>query len=171
MEGNITHTAITSYSYGTLRLKKGPTLPGPIFPTLHIFSYNFLLNNYSLRDPIYMRPPNFLLSQPTFATHFRDSHSRPHFATPFAIHIRETLSRLLSCDSRSRLHSRLPFTTRVRDHTHDSRSRLPIVPPNVPPTATRYFLSRLLLCDSTTDGRTVLTPQHHHPSVPTLTLL
>ena len=36
-EGNITHTAITSYGYGTLRLKKGPNLPGPIFPTLHIF--------------------------------------------------------------------------------------------------------------------------------------
>ena len=57
--------------------------------------------------------------------------------------------------------------TRVRDHTRDSRSRLPIALP----TATRYFLSRLPSCDSTTDGRTVITPQRHLPSVPTLTLI
>ena len=149
-------------------MKKRPTLPGPIFPTLHIFSYNFLLHNYSLRDPIYICPPNFFifvthicdsLSRLPFATPFRDPHSRPTFATHFrdsflATHVRDS-------------HSRLPFMTRVRDHTHDSRSRLPIVPP----TATRYFLSRLPSCDSTTDGRTVLTPQRHLPSVPTLTLL
>ena len=42
-EGNITHTAIASYSYSTLQLKKGPTLPGPIFPTLHIFLYNIFI--------------------------------------------------------------------------------------------------------------------------------
>ena len=69
------------------------------------------------------------------------------------------------CDSHSRLYSRLTFTTRIRDCTQDSRSRLPIAPP----TATRYFLSRLPFCDPSTDGRTVLTPQHHLPSVPTLT--
>ena len=72
--------------------------------------------------------------------------------------------------------SRPPFATHFRDsflgthvcdHTRDSRSRLPIAPP----TATRYFLSQLPSCDSTTDRRTVLTPQHHLPSVPTLTLL
>ena len=40
----------------------------------------------------------------------------------------------------------------------------------MPPDATRYFLSRLLSCDWTTDGRSVLTPQRHLPSVPTLTL-
>ena len=57
--------------------------------------------------------------------------------------------------------------THAHDHTHDSRSRLPITPP----TTTRYFLSRLPSYDSTTDGRTVLTPQRHLPSVPTLTLL
>ena len=41
---SITHTAITSYGYGTLCLKKGPNLPGPIFPTLHIFLYIILFN-------------------------------------------------------------------------------------------------------------------------------
>ena len=96
-------------------------------------------------------------------THNRDPISRLTFATPpsrltFATHFR---------DSRSRPHSRLHFTTRVRDHTRDSRSRLPIALP----TATRYFLSRLPSCDSTTDRRTVLTPQRHLPSVPTLTLI
>ena len=93
---------------------------------------------------------------------FRNSHLRPtfrdpRFATPLATHIR---------DSHLRLYSRLTLMTRVHNSTQDSRSRLPIVPP----TATRYFLSQLLLCDPTTDGRTVLTPQHHLPSVPTLTL-
>ena len=88
---------------------------------------------------------------------FRDSHSQLTFATTLATPLH---------DSRSRPHSRLHFTTRVRDHTRNSRSRLPIALP----TATPYFLSRLLLCDSTTDGRTVLTPQRHLPSVPTLTL-
>ena len=64
-EGNITHTAITSYGYGTLRLKKGPNHPGPILYTLPIyFVHIFLLNNYSLRDPIYIRPRFFI-----FTTH------------------------------------------------------------------------------------------------------
>ena len=40
-----------------------------------------------------------------------------------------------------------------------------------PPTATRYFCCDFPSCDSTTDGRTVLTPQCHLPSVPTLTLI
>ena len=81
-------------------------------------------------------------------------HSRPHFAT----HIPDHVSRPMFHDSRSRL----PFATPISD----SRPRLPIAPP----TATHYFLSRLPSCDSTTDGRTVLTPQRHLPSVPTLTL-
>ena len=143
MEGNITHTAITSYGYGTLRLKKGHNLPGPIFPILHIFRTIFSLNNYSLRDPLYIRPDFFIFttsfrdchSRPTFATPFRDSHSRPHFATP----IHDPHSRLPFTpqfrDSRSRLHLRLHFTTCVRDHTRDSRSRLPIALQ----TATRYI--------------------------------
>ena len=57
--------------------------------------------------------------------------------------------------------------TRVRDSTRDSRSRLPITPPSV----TRYSLSRLPLCDFPCEGQTVLTPQRHLPSIPTLTLL
>ena len=126
--------------------------------TTFFFRTIFLLNNYSRRDPIYIRPRFFYFRDPlsrlTFATPFRDSHSRPTFATYFR-------------DSCSRLHSRLPFTTRVRDHTRDSRSRCPIALPTV----TRYFLSRLPSCDSTTDGQTVLTPQCHLPSVPTLTLI
>ena len=106
------------------------------------------------RDPV---------SRPRFATHIRDPHfappiCNPHSRLPFATHF---------CDSRLRLPSRLLFTTRVRDHTRDSRSRLPIALP----TATRYFLSRLPSYDSTTDRQTVLTPQRHLPSVPTLTLL
>ena len=104
-----------------------------------------------------------LLLRLPFATHIRDPISR----LPFVTHIRDSHSRLIFRDLHSRLHSRLPFTTRVRDHTRDSRSRLPIVLP----TATRYFLSRLPSCDSTTDGRTVLTPQRHLPSVTTLTLI
>ena len=137
-----------------------------------------------IRDPIsrpHSRPPfathlrlTFAtpFSRLTFTTHFRDSHSRPHFATTIRDpHSRLTFAtpflRLLSLDSRLRLHSGLPFTTCIRDHTRDSHSRLLIAPP----TATRYFLLRLPSCDSTTDGRTVLTPQRHLPSVPTLTLL
>ena len=108
MEGNISHTAITSFGYGTLPLKKGPNHPGPIFSTLFIFSYTFLLlNNYSFRDPNYIRPvllfsrPHFAtpIRDSNFATHIRDSnfatpirdpHSRPTFATPLATHIRDS---------------------------------------------------------------------------------
>ena len=84
----------------------------------------FLLNNYSLRDPLYIRPDIFYFatpfrdshSRPTFATHICDSHSRPTFATPFrdshsrptfATHIRDSF-----------------FATHVRDYTRDSTSRL-----------------------------------------------
>ena len=151
---------ITSYGYGTLRLKKGPNLPGPKFPTLPIFSYYFYLNNYSLRDP-HLHTPRFfifathihdLISRLTIATPFRDSHSRPPFAThirdPFATHIRDRILRLTFAthfrDSRSRPHSRLSFATPDRAPNRDS-----------------LFLSRLPSCDPTTDGRTVLTPQRH----------
>ena len=138
-----------------------------MFPTLPIFFVLFfILIITPFGIPLYIRP-NFLFSRPHFATPIRDQHSRPHFAA----HIRDPISRLTFAtpfrDSRLRLHSRLHFTTRVCDHTRDSRSRLPIALP----TATLHFLSRLPLCDSTTDGRTVLTPQRHLPSVPTLTLL
>ena len=110
---------ITSYSYGTLQLKKGPNLPGPIFPTLHIFCTIFLLNNYSFWDPLYIRPRFYFrdpLSRLTFATPFRDPLSRLTFATPisrlpFATHIRDS-------------HSGLIFATHVRDYPRDSSSRL-----------------------------------------------
>ena len=158
---------ITSYGYGTLRLKEGPNQPGSILSTLYIYFIQFfLLISYSLRDPNYICPEFFYFRDPfsrlPFATPLRDSHSRLIFTThisrlTFATHVR---------GSHSRLHSRLTLVTRIRDSTRDSRSRLPIAPP----TATRYFLSRLPSCDSTTDGRTVLTPQRHLPSFPTLTL-
>ena len=127
----------------------------------------FLLNNYSLRDPLYIRPDIFYFRHPIsrlpLATQIRD----PILRLPFATHIRDSHSRLIFRNSCLRLHSRLHFTTRVRDHTRDSRSRLLIALP----TANCYFLSQLPSCDSTTDRRTVLTPQRHLPSVPTLTLL
>ena len=121
-------------------------------------SHPFSVGIVSLRDPITYAPEFFtfvtpirdLILRPTFTTSFRDPHSRPHFATP--IH-----------DS----HLRLPFATHFRDSRLQLHSRLPIASP----TATRYFLSRLPSCDSPTDGWTVLPPQHHLPSVPTLTLI
>ena len=96
--------------------------------------------------------------QPHFATHLRNPHSRPTFRDS----TRDSLLRLMFAtplatpisDSRSRLHSRLMFATPDRAPNSDS----PI------------FLSRLPTCDSTTDGRTVLSPHRHLPSVPTLTL-
>ena len=200
---------------GTLRLKKGPNLPGPIFPTLHIFWYIFYLINYSLQDPI-TYAPDFPATTTRDSTRdsIRNYHSRLTFATPLVTTIRnyffvqffifinyslwdplyirprffifrDLISRLTFAtpirDSHSRLplvtrvrnshsreaHLRLLFATRIRDHTRDSRSRLLIAPL----TATRSFLSQLPLCDFTTDGRTVFTPQHHLPSIPTLTLL
>ena len=123
----------------------------PIFSTIYIFFRTiFLLINYSLRDPNYIRPRIFLLLRLPFATSFRDTHLRPHFAT----HIHDS-------------HSRLTFATPISDSRSRIHSRLPIAPP----TATRSFLLRLPSWDSPTDGRTVLTPQHHFPSVPTLTLI
>ena len=54
--------------------------------TTYFFVLFFYLNNYSLRDPPLHTPPEFFI----FATPFRDSHSRPHFAT----HIRDPILRL-----------------------------------------------------------------------------
>ena len=80
-------------------------------------------------------------------------------------------------------HSRLPFVTHIRDQqfatplaTHISssntqiHSRLMFVTPDRAPKCDSLFFITNPLCNSTTDGRTVLTPQHHLPSVPTLTL-
>ena len=125
-------------------------------------------------------PRIFLFSRLPFATHvsrptFRNAHSRPtfrepHFAPPirdpcFTTNVSRLYSRLMFATN-VRLYSRLTFTTRIRDSTRDSRLRLLITPP----TATRSFLLQLPSCVPTTDGRTVLTPQRHLPSVPTLTL-
>ena len=67
MEGNITHTEITSYGYGMLCLKKGPNQPGLIFSTLPIYLVQFILINLLLPSgyPLHM-PLDFL---------FRDSSS------------------------------------------------------------------------------------------------
>ena len=104
MEGNITHTAITSYGYGTLRLKKGPNLPGPIYPTLPIFRTLFYLINYSLRDPI-TYAPNFFTPTTPFATITRDSrlrlHSRLPFATPLATTIRNSRLRNYTAEAQT----------------------------------------------------------------------
>ena len=78
-EGHITHTAITSYGYGTLRLKKGPNQLGPIFSTLYTYSYTFfnliklIPSGSQVHTPpiFYFRDP---ISRLTFATPFCDSH-------------------------------------------------------------------------------------------------
>ena len=62
-------------------------------------------------------------------------------------------------------HSRLPHATHVRDSIRDYHSRLTFATPLA--TDIRDSCS----CDYTAEGRTVLTPQHHLPSVPTLTLI
>ena len=81
------------------------------------------------------------------ATPFRDPISR----LPFATHFR---------DSRSRPHSRLAFATTLATRVRDSRSR------SQPRLAIFVMTSVVRL-----HHWTVLTPQRHLPSVPTLTLL
>ena len=136
-----------------------------ILYTIFLFCTIFLLINYSLRDPNYILPRIFLYSQPHFPTHICDPISRLTLQLTFVTHI-------------SRLHSRLMFATHVHDSTSDSHSRLTSATPLV--THVRDSQSRpqprltvfcdFPSCDSTTDGQTVLTPQRHLPSVPTLTL-
>ena len=139
-----------------LCLKEGPNQPGPIFSTLYILhSYIFLLINYSLRDPHYIHPRIFLFSRPHFMTHICDSHFATHFAH----------------DS----HSRLTFATHVHDFTHDSHLRLTFMT-HIRDSCS-HSQSQLAVsvtspsCDSTTDRQTVPTPQHHLPTIPTLTLI
>ena len=86
--------------------------------------------------------------------------SRLPFTTPLTTHIRNSRSQLIFVTHISRLHSRLPFATPVCDSNRNYHSRLLF--------ATVFATSPL--CDSTTDRRTVLTPQRHLPNVPTLTL-
>ena len=141
MEGNITHTTITSYGYGTLRLKEGPNQLGHIFSTLSIYFIQFFsLIYYSLRDPITYAPEFFI------------------FTTPL-------------CDPILRLHLRLPFATPICDSTRDSHLRLPFATLLVTPICDSLFFVTSPSCNSTTDGRTVSTPQRHLPSIPTLTLI
>ena len=115
-------------------------------------------------------PPNFLFSQTPSTTPTHDSISRLPSRLPLATPFRD-----YTCDSISRLHSRLLFATHVRDSTSDSRSRLTFATPDHDSRLRPQ--SRLTISvtspsrDSTTDGRTVLTPQRHLPSVPTLTLI
>ena len=151
-----------------LQLKEGPNQPGPIFSTLFIYFIQFLLLiNFSLRDPNYRCPRIFLFSRPHFATPICDRILRLPFATPF-------------CDSHSRLifatHiSQLMFATPLATPIHNSHLRLHLTlmfaTPDRAPNRESLFFHNFLSCTSTTDGRTVLTPQHHLPSVPTLTLL
>ena len=67
MEGNITHTEITSYGYGMLCLKKGPNQPGLIFSTLPIYLVQFILINLLLPSGYQLHMPLDIL--------FRDSSS------------------------------------------------------------------------------------------------
>ena len=115
---------ITSYGYGTLHLKTGPNLPGPIFPTPHIFPYIFLFNLILPSGSPLHTPPIFL-------------HSRLPSRLQLVTHVR---------DSIRDYHLRLTFATPLMTPIRDSRSR-----------------------NYTAEGRTVLTPQRHLPSVPTLT--
>ena len=95
--------------YTTIEERTQPT--GAYISYTTYFLFNFLLNYYSLRDPIYICPRFFIFatpfrdshSRPTFVTPFRDSHSRPTFAT----HIRDSF-----------------FATHVRDYTSYSHSQL-----------------------------------------------
>ena len=124
-------------------------------PLFFIFATHFCDSHLRPHFATPIRDPH---SRPTFATPFRDSHSRPTFATP----IRDSFSRLT-------------FTTTLATPLHDSRlrphSRLSFATPDRAPNRDLLFLLRLPSCDSTTDGRAVLTPQRHLPSIPTLTLL
>ena len=158
MEGNITHTAIISYSYGTVRLKEGPNQPEPIFSTLYLnFIQIFSLINYSLWDPHYICPQIFYFCDPILQLllrlTFRDSTHDSHLRLTF----RDSHLRLMFCDSTHDSHLRLTFATSLATPVRDSRSRL--------------FFTTSPSCDSTTDRQTVSTPQHHLPSVPTLTLI
>ena len=86
MEGNITHTTITCYGYGTLRLKKVPTKQGLyLFYTTYLFCTIFLINFVLPSGNLLHMPPNFYFAAPssqlTFATSFCNSCLRPPFAT------------------------------------------------------------------------------------------
>ena len=96
-------------------------------------------------------------------TPLRDSHFTTHIHDPrFATHV----SRLHFRDSRPRL----TLATHISDSRSRLHSRLTFATPDRAPNCNLLFLSQLPSCDSTTDRRSVLAPQRHLTSLPTLTL-
>ena len=78
----------------------------------------------------------------------------PRFTTPLMTHIHDSLFTTPITTP----FSRLTFATPLATHISNSRSRL------------MFAITQFPSWDSTTDGRTVLTPQCRLPSFPTLTL-
>ena len=124
MEGHITHTAITSYSYGTLQLKEVPTSQGLyLFYTTYLFHTTFLINFVLPSGNLLHMSTNFFHDPPlcnsslqlNFVTQSHDSLSRLHFMTP----LRNSLSRL-------------HFTTPI--HDHHSKLTVSRLPHHVTPT-------------------------------------
>ena len=77
-EGNITHTTITSYGYGTLPLKAVPTNQGLyLFYATYSFHTIFLVNFILPSTNLLHKPPNYIFATPSsqliFATPFHDS--------------------------------------------------------------------------------------------------
>ena len=125
LEGD--HSGRGRHGYGMLCLKKGPNQPGPIFSTLYIFSYTFLILIFTpFRIPI-TYAPDFLyfcdpISRLPFATHIRN----PSFVTPIRDpHLRPKLFRLTFATPIHDPHSRPTF----RDPTRDSHLRLTFATP------------------------------------------
>ena len=55
-------------------IEEGTQPTGTYISYITYFCTIFLLNNYSLWDPLYIHPDIFLFSRPTFATHICDPH-------------------------------------------------------------------------------------------------
>ena len=111
--------------------------------TTYFFVQFFYIINYSLRDPIYIRPVFF-----TFATPFRDSHSRLTFTT----HIHDSRFTTPIATPFSGLLFGTTLVTHIRDSCSRPHSRLPFATPDCAPNRDSLFsLSRLPSCDSTTD--------------------
>ena len=112
MEGNITHTAITSYGYGTLPLKVVPTNWGlHLCYTTYSFRTIFLVNFVLPSGNLLHMPPIFDFHDPLFTTHLRDSISQLNFVT----HLHDSISQL---HFMTHLHNsilQLHFMTPLRD--------------------------------------------------------
>ena len=137
-----------------------------ILYTIYLFGTLFLLINDSLWDPHYIRPRIF---------YFHDPILRLQFATPFRDSTRDSHSQLPFCDSTHDSHSLLKFSTPLATPIRDSHSQLhsplTFATPDRAPSRNSLFFRDFPSCDSTTDGRTVLRPQRHLPSITTLTLI